>query len=655
MSFAIFRSFHTRRTKDAVNLSQSHPGDIPDKSLHKPLYPAIHEKDYHGDGKRQMSIDFEDDSYRSIDNSSVLTKDDQGITTYQSHAFQQSLSIRDHADGIQWKKLTSFVLQSRWGERERTTKRELLSTCWNFDQDYEESKDDSRYGNIDDNEDEESVCFDETPIKAQRMGIRSALFADECKENDVIEDSALMADHILLLARQPTFRSTLEDLGSKVAPLSKDFHAKNLETDSIVPGDSLDFKPRFQETLTDDNYVNLATSFDDCESYPIESKSFPLDAPIRLPESSPTVEKCFENILLVSPKYFDGSTFDISIHTPTKSLQKKVPVSTDAPVLADMIHPMNLDLFPKTNESLVKSSFSGNVNDHLGVNSRPSSPPSSGGTNRHTNTSNASPRTDFLSRPLVKTDTREVSPMETIRKNLASSFRSKISGTMARLKYSLSKGKKGMTDDERIQAKDLLPKKLFIPELKPTRKVSPPSKNTLSPLPRNNDLASGPLSILLLHPTAQVFEIVQVDYIPDSTTVGDILSKARSNATDCSLSEQKYVSLCNKEQELAAQMLSVSLLVARNDGVSCGSIDRNAQLKNREVHLLVAVPEGYTASWCQAVRRALWSHPKMQRWWNQTDDPFQPSKKGLDNTKAIDHSQEKSVPKTRARRRTQEF
>jgi hypothetical protein len=639
MSFALFRSFHARRP-NSVDLPKSNPECMPHSPLHKHLYPVIQKNEYPVGSKRGLLVDFEDDSYQSVDNSSVLTKDEQGLTTYQSHTFQQSLSIRDHTDGIQWKKLTSFMLQSRWGDRDRLARREIQSSCWNFDRDYEESKDDSRNGIFDDNEEEEFVCFDEKPIKAQRMGMRSALFSDESKEDDAVEDSALMADHFQLLVRHPIVRSTLEDLGSKRAPLFDEFRTKNLETDSIVSGDSLDFKPRIQETLTDDNLLNLTTSFDDCESQPIESRSFPLDAPVRLPECSPNVEKCFENVLLVSPEYFEGSTFDASKHAPAKSL-KKVPAAIDAPALADMIHPMNLDLFPKTYDSPVKRLLS--LNDHLGVKPRPSPPPSPGVSTTSTSTSDSSSQ-EVPRGPFVKTDPAKVGPMEKIRKNMASSFRSKANGAKTRLKYNLSKGKKGMSEEERFQANDLLPK-LAVPELKPKRNVYSPSKSTRA--------VSGPLSILLLHPTAKVFEIVQVDYIPDTTTVGDVLSKARANATDCLLSEQKYVSLCNKEQELAAPMLSVSLLVARIFGLSNGSSDHDVELKNREARLLVAVPEGYTASWCQAVRRALWSHPKMQRWWSQIDDPFQPSsKKGSDTTKTVDPFLEtKKMPKARAHRR----
>jgi hypothetical protein len=210
MSFAIFRGFHSRRPKDSVDLPESHPGDISGSPRPKSWYSVIRKKRCPRDDKKRLSFEYENDGYQCFDKSSVLTGDDHGPTTYQTHSFQQSLSVRGQPDGIQWNKLTYFMLQSRWGERDRTSKRQMHSE-WNFDPDYEESKDDSRYSNHDDIDDEEAVFFDDRPLEAHCMGTRSALFADESKQDDLVGDGILMVDHFQLFARNPIFRSTLED------------------------------------------------------------------------------------------------------------------------------------------------------------------------------------------------------------------------------------------------------------------------------------------------------------------------------------------------------------------------------------------------------------------------------------------------------------
>jgi type II secretory pathway component PulJ len=111
-------------------------------------------------------------------------------------------------------------------------------------------------------------------------------------------------------------------------------------------------------------------------------------------------------------------------------------------------------------------------------------------------------------------------------------------------------------------------------------------------------------------------------------------------------------------------MLPVSLLVdwcrpkksyrVRRDGTKVAVDRRSEEERQREMEgrLLVAVPEGSTATECQAIRRALWKNPKIQRWWNKTDPFAHPSssrkkrssrKESLKSAKGAYHKSEQSL------------
>jgi hypothetical protein len=146
----------------------------------------------------------------------------------------------------------------------------------------------------------------------------------------------------------------------------------------------------------------------------------------------------------------------------------------------------------------------------------------------------------------------------------------------------------------------------------------------------NNNNNNSILSVLLVHVQQHIFEVIAMDcYYKDDCAVRDVLSKARSSATDPALSEQKYISLVYDQQEFAAPMLKIHAAV----NFRCHNTNNNnhhhhsgeQQQQQRRQPLAIAVPEGSNRAQVQYIKKILWRNPKMKRWWN-VRDPFQPPK-----------------------------
>jgi hypothetical protein len=358
--------------------------------------------------------------------------------------------------------------------------------------------------------------------------------------------------------------------------------------------DSLEFKPRLEDPEED-----LGSFEEDCKC----------DISVRSAPSTPngrnglslgddashrSAEKCFGGIKLVSPSFFDSN----SAMTPTRRAKSEVV----CPHLSSMIYAMDLSLFtlpPETSEMSRCDSF---CSEELSVSSCPvQRSPSS----------------------VLQLDQYRISGKGKRSKRLSSSFRS--SKSSSRVAYSLSSGKKSMSKSERLYSQSFLPSR-------PVLDLELGDKKPSEPGDKKPKRHRGSLYILLLECDHKVFEVVSVDVQRD-TTIGDALAKARSSATDPLLSEQKYFSLCNSTQELAAPMLPVDLLM---------NWDEN---KNEP---LIAVPAGATAVEVREVKRILWENPRTKRWWEQAD-PFQP-KKETKKKKDVTTPTPKKTKRKRSRR-----
>jgi hypothetical protein len=247
-----------------------------------------------------------------------------------------------------------------------------------------------------------------------------------------------------------------------------------------------------------------------------------------------------------------------------------------------------------------------------------------------------------------------------------SSFLSSCSNN-SRISYSLRSGRRGMSREERKQARELLKHQTIVttttePSLPSKeqeleepyyckKKEEEPVRSTTTKKYEEEDEEAEPVAasdipqfifVLLVEPAQKIFEVVKIDpsaaaettrdgqstprnLSRESLTIGDVLAQARTGATDPALAAQKYVSLCNGMQELAAPMLPVDLL--SRPSKSSDKHKGSERKKRRKVpEMLMAVPEGSTADVVRQIHSRLMQNPRMQRWWKQ-QDPFDSSAK----------------------------
>jgi hypothetical protein len=284
-------------------------------------------------------------------------------------------------------------------------------------------------------------------------------------------------------------------------------------------------------------------------------------------------DNCFGSIQLISPKFFNTDEKPLSSNDT-----QPTPVMSP---LSSMVHPMNLALFDFND---VDRSIKQREEKRLLFNE------SGGSTNR----------VDRVPTSILTSIEQDYAftDDENRRSKLSTSFKSSTKSN--RIAYHISNGKKSMSKTELVYSKSFLPK-----EQVQNIQIS---SSTRSSSQHSN---RGSLAVLLADIKTKVFEVVAID-VQQDTSVGDVLSKARSSATDPALSDQKYTSFCYGVQEFGAPMLPVNLVIDWE--------------KHKTRPLVVAVPVGSTASEMQSVKRVLWKNPKLRDWWKQ-DDPFVPKTK----------------------------
>ena len=289
-------------------------------------------------------------------------------------------------------------------------------------------------------------------------------------------------------------------------------------------------------------------------------------------------DNCFGSIQLISPKFFDTD------EKPT--VPKEVQQTQVMSPLSSMVHPMNLALFDS--KDLDRSMKRREAKKMF-----------------ETNKSGSPNRVDRVPTSILTSIEQDyaLSDNDNRRSNLATSFKS--STKTNRIAYHISDGRKSMSKTERVFSKSFLPKEQVHNPKNSYFKSSSSARSSSKTVNRSS------LAILLADIKSKVFEVVAID-IQQDTSVGDVLSKARTSATDPALSEQKYVSFCYGTQEFGAPMLPVNLVIDWE--------------KHKTRPLVVAVPVGSTASEMQSVKRVLWKNPKLRDWWKQ-DDPFVPKYK----------------------------
>jgi hypothetical protein len=103
--------------------------------------------------------------------------------------------------------------------------------------------------------------------------------------------------------------------------------------------------------------------------------------------------------------------------------------------------------------------------------------------------------------------------------------------------------------------------------------------------------------ILLMDPRKKIFEIVQVPYQPETTTVGEMLAQLHHQATDYRLARQTYTGLAYQGMHICAPMVPVDIIL-------------EAEASGRP---LLAVPESYSAGQVEIMGNTLLETPKVAR------------------------------------------
>mmetsp|Transcript_20655 Transcript_20655/g.43254 ORF Transcript_20655/g.43254 Transcript_20655/m.43254 type:complete len:1151 (-) Transcript_20655:127-3579(-) len=171
-----------------------------------------------------------------------------------------------------------------------------------------------------------------------------------------------------------------------------------------------------------------------------------------------------------------------------------------------------------------------------------------------------------------------------------------------RLFFQIGQKRGGLSDKDFIRVEDFLPRERVILELKSSSDLY--DGPNLSFEPRQQGTV--PLRVWLASPEEKTFEIVSLD-VKGAMTVEEIIEEACNHALDPVLSEQHYVSLCNKRQELVEPTKSIESLLELSP--------------NKRYQTLMAVPFGSTAAMIRAIRRVLEKTDQMKRWLKQPD-PF---------------------------------
>ena len=164
-----------------------------------------------------------------------------------------------------------------------------------------------------------------------------------------------------------------------------------------------------------------------------------------------------------------------------------------------------------------------------------------------------------------------------------------------RLFFRLGQKKGGMSEKDYLRLENFLPHDRVMYELKATSGLY----DFQDEPPMNEDLENLTLRIWLTCPTEKIFEIVTVT-LRAKMTVEEVLEEACSLALDPVLSEQQYVSLCNKKHEMVNSPKSVAPLV-------------NGTSSSKRHLTLMAVPFGSTAALVRAIRRVLEKTDRVKR------------------------------------------
>ena len=136
------------------------------------------------------------------------------------------------------------------------------------------------------------------------------------------------------------------------------------------------------------------------------------------------------------------------------------------------------------------------------------------------------------------------------------------------------------------------------------------NSNSNSSKLRKQDPHAYKIFLLLLQPQSKIFELIQLLYNPNDTTIGSILEMIPENATEQALGNQTYIGLCRpKTQE---ELLNSDLLASEvRPGVDSGNITLG--------EILVAIPQGFNGKDVSILSKQILANPKIVKLLKRAD------------------------------------
>ncbi|CAJ1946275.1 unnamed protein product [Cylindrotheca closterium] len=181
--------------------------------------------------------------------------------------------------------------------------------------------------------------------------------------------------------------------------------------------------------------------------------------------------------------------------------------------------------------------------------------------------------------------------------------------------YSLNNGRKSSGqryDDESLSKKFQQANSLALQKSPESSKSKKKKKSS-----RKYDPNAYKIFLLLLQPESKIFELIQLIYMPNDTTVGKIIQMIPENATEAALGTQKYSGLCRPKTE--EELIDLDVLASET---SSGMVSAKITLGE----ILVAIPKGYSGTKVAALSKQILSNPKIVKLLKRAD-PLAPKKR----------------------------
>lgn len=212
-----------------------------------------------------------------------------------------------------------------------------------------------------------------------------------------------------------------------------------------------------------------------------------------------------------------------------------------------------------------------------------------------------------------------------------SSTATATAGQHAGLKYSLTHGKKGISAAMAIALRRSNKDKSATRQREDgTAAISNGKKKSSSTSSSGKHSGKMKIFVLLLEPKTKTFELIQLVFLTETTTIGDILSMIPHHATEIQLGSQKYKGLCRPNKEIQ-DFCDLSLLASANPQQKpCANIASG--------EILVAIPNDYSAQDVAKFSQAILTNKRFTKLLNKNKTRSSKSKRSKHSSSSRKHA-----------------